>query len=239
MENKKTVIVTGGAKGIGLGIVKMFAENNYNVVVADLDFEMAEASAKEFGGLGVKCDVSNKAEVDEMVAKTVAQFGGVDVLVNNAGIYPNKKFEEMTEADYDKVMDVNVKGTILCSQAALKEMKTGSKIVNIASIASFVAFDGLAHYCASKGAILAMTRVMATELAAKKINVNAVAPGVIETPGTKGMDQATINALMPMIPAGRVGQPEDIAGAVLFLASDHADYVTGQTIIVDGGYTLH
>jgi len=239
MENKKTVIVTGGAKGIGLGIVKMFAENNYNVVVADLDFEMAEASAKEFGGLGVKCDVSNKAEVDEMVAKAVAQFGGVDVLVNNAGIYPNKKFEEMTEADYDKVMDVNVKGTILCSQAALKEMKTGSKIVNIASIASFVAFDGLAHYCASKGAILAMTRVMATELAAKKINVNAVAPGVIETPGTKGMDQATINALMPMIPAGRVGQPEDIAGAVLFLASDHADYVTGQTIIVDGGYTLH
>ncbi|MBN2884320.1 SDR family oxidoreductase, partial [Patescibacteria group bacterium] len=163
----------------------------------------------------------------------------IDILVNNAGIFPFKPFLDMTEADWDKVMDVNLKGTFLCSQAVAKQMKTGGKIVSISSIAAYVGFSGLTHYCASKGGIVAMTRALALELADKKINVNSVAPGAIETPGAStGMTPELKKQTEAMIPWGRMGLPEDIANAVAFLVSDQADYITGQTLIVDGGYTL-
>jgi NAD(P)-dependent dehydrogenase (short-subunit alcohol dehydrogenase family) len=240
----KTVMVTGAANGIGFGIAKIFANNGYNVVISDVDIESAEKGATEIMAegseiLSIKCDVSNKEEVEDLFAKTIARYGEIDVLVNNAGIYPTKKFEDITSADFDTVMNVNLRGTILCSQAAIKTMKPGARIINIASIAAFVGFDNLAHYCASKGAIVAMTRVMALELASKKITVNAIAPGIIATPGTKAelTDQAKAG-LLAAIPLERLGTPDDIAGAALFLASDHASYITGQTIIIDGGYTL-
>ncbi len=214
------------------------------MVISDIDqkdCEKAVAKIQKTGakGLAAQCDVSKKTEVDSLIAKTIKAFGRLDILVNNAGIFPFTPFAEMKEADWDKVIDVNLKSIFLCSQAAIKVMKDGSKIINISSIASFVGFEGLTHYCASKGGVNAMIRALALELAPRKINVNAVAPGAIDTPGASGaMAKEAKNQMLAAIPWKRQGLPEDIANAVVFLASDQADYITGQTIIVDGGWTL-
>jgi len=241
----KIAIVTGAGRGIGRGIALALAEAGAKVVVSDINLEdcekvVGEISGKNGQAFAVKCDVSKKAEVDEMISKTIEKFGQLDILVNNAGIFPFKPFLEMTEEDWDKVLDVNLKSIFLCSQAAAKAMKEGGKIVNISSIAAFVGFEGLTHYCASKGGINAMIRAMALELAKKKINVNAVAPGSIDTPGARQVSQSeeVKKQTLAMIPLERTGQPEDIANLVVFLASEKADYITGQTIIVDGGWTL-
>ncbi|HNS34405.1 MAG TPA: SDR family NAD(P)-dependent oxidoreductase [bacterium] len=238
----KVAIVTGAGQGIGRGIALALAKAKYQVVVSDIDANNCRKVAKELSVLGakslaVKCDVSDKAEVVKLFKQTMKQFGRLDILVNNAGIFPFVAFEQMTEADWDKVIDVNLKSVFLCSQEAAKVMATGGRIINTSSIASVVGFAGLVHYCASKGGVSGMIRAMALELAPKKITVNAVAPGAIETPGASAPDeqkQQTIAA----IPLARMGQPEDIAGAVVFLASEQASYITGQTIIVDGGWTL-
>jgi 3-oxoacyl-[acyl-carrier protein] reductase len=238
----KIAIVTGGRQGIGKGIVLALAQEGCDVVVSDIVLEDCEKVVKEIEkigkkGLAVKCDVSKKEEVDNLISETIKKFGKLDILVNNAGIYPFKPFEQIEESDWDKVIDVNLKSVFLCSQAAIKEMKQGGKIVDISSIASFVGFEGLTHYCASKGAINSMIRALALEVAPKRINVNAVAPGAIDTPGASSPEEQkkqTISA----IPWARMGLPEDIANAVVFLASEKADYITGQTIIVDGGWTL-
>lgn len=238
----KVAIVTGGAMGIGFGIAERLAKTGAKVLIADMNEEEAKASADKLISEGfevksIKVDVSNKADVDKMVETAISEFGKLDILVNNAGIYPFKPFMEMTEEDWDKVMTVNLKGMFLCTQAAAKRMADGSKIVDISSIAGSVGFAGLAHYCASKGGINASIRAIAVELAPKKINVNAVAPGAIETPGAKS-DDTTKQQTISAIPWARMGQPEDIANMVTFLASEKADYITGQTIIVDGGWTL-
>jgi 3-oxoacyl-[acyl-carrier protein] reductase len=239
----KTAIVTGGRQGIGQGIVLALAKEGCNVVVADIileDCKKVVAEIEKIGvrGLAIKCDVSKKEEVDALIAKTIEKFGKLDILVNNAGIYPFVPFAEMKESDWDKVMNVNLKSVFLCSQRAAQEMKQGGKIVNISSIAAFVGFEGLTHYCASKGGINAMIRALALELAPKKINVNAVAPGAIDTPGASGSSAEQTKQTICAIPWARMGVPEDIANAVVFLASEKADYITGQTIIVDGGWTL-
>lgn len=238
----KVAIVTGAGQGIGRGIALELARSKCQVVVSDIDADNCRKVAKELSNLGakslaIKCDVADRAEVAKLFRETMKQFGQLDILVNNAGIFPFVAFDQMTEADWDKVIDVNLKSIFLCSQQAAKEMKAGGRIINISSIASFVGFAGLVHYCASKGGVNSMIRAMALELAPKKITVNAVAPGAIETPGASAPDeqkQQTIAA----IPLARMGQPEDIAGAVVFLASEQASYITGQTIIVDGGWTL-
>jgi 3-oxoacyl-[acyl-carrier protein] reductase len=239
----KTAIVTGGRQGIGRGIVLALAREGCDVVVADIvleDCEKVAREAEELGvkGLAIKCDVSKKDEVDNLISQTVKKFGKIDILVNNAGIYPFVPFERMEEMDWDRVIDVNLKSVFLCSQAAVKEMKKGGKIVNISSIASFVGFEGLTHYCASKGGINSMIRALALELAPKKINVNSVAPGAIDTPGASSGSEEQTKQTVAAIPWARMGLPEDIANAVVFLVSDKADYITGQTIIVDGGWTL-
>lgn len=240
----KVAIVTGGAMGIGLGIVERLTKSGAKVLIADMNEEEAQKSADKLCGEGfevksIKVDVSNKADVDAMVEAAISQFGGLDILVNNAGIYPFKPFMELTEEDWDKLMAVNLTGVFLCSQAAAKKMADGSKIVDISSIAGSVGFAGLAHYCASKGGINASIRAIAVELAAKKINVNAVAPGAIETPGMEaGLNEDAKKQTIAAIPWARMGKPEDIANLVTFLASDKADYITGQTFIVDGGWTL-
>jgi 3-oxoacyl-[acyl-carrier protein] reductase len=243
MTNNKTAIVTGAGQGIGKGIALTLAKEGYNIVVSDINLEEATKVATEITGLGVqslalKCDVSLKTDVDAMVASTIETFGTVNVLVNNAGIYPFKPFEQLSEADWDKVIDVNLKGTYLTNQSASKVMSEGGKIVNISSIASVVGFESLVPYCASKGGINGFTRALALELASKKINVNVVAPGAIETPGAQMPNDDLKNQTIAGIPWKRMGQPEDIANAVVFLASEKADYITGQVIIVDGGYTL-
>lgn len=240
----KVAIVTGAGRGIGRSIALTLAEAGAAVVVTDLnliDCEQVVAEIKDKGGraLAVKCDVSQAEEVAQLMTSTLAEFKQLDILVNNAGIFPFKSFLEMSEEDWEKVMDVNLKSIFLCGQAAAKEMKTGGKIVSISSIAAFVGFSGLTHYCASKGGIVGLTRALALELAEKKINVNSVAPGAIETPGAStGMTPEAKKQTEAMIPWGRMGLPADIANAVAFLVSEQADYITGQTLIVDGGYTL-
>jgi NAD(P)-dependent dehydrogenase (short-subunit alcohol dehydrogenase family) len=246
MFKNKTVIVTGAAKGIGYGIALALAKSGANVVLADMDESSNEKSAKEIEEatkskcMAVKCDVSKKKDADNLVKNAVEKFGEVDILVNNAGIFPYKPFLEMEESDWDKVLDINLKSVFLVSQAAAKVMKEGGKIVSVSSIASLVGFENLTHYCASKGGINGLTRALALELAPKKINVNAVAPGTISTPGAdwESMSEEEMKQTLSLIPWGRIGLPEDIANAVAFLASPQSDYITGQIIVVDGGWTL-
>lgn len=244
MKEKKVVVVTGAGKGIGKGIAQAFAQAGYQVVVSDINYDECLQVATEIEAIGqkaiaVKCDVSLKVEVDNLIEEAINKFGQLDVLVNNAGIFPFQAFAEMTESDWDKVMNVNLKSLFLSSQAAAKKMLAGGKIINISSIAATVGFSGLVHYCASKGGANAMTRALALELAAKKINVNNVAPGAIETPGASGAQTEEVKKqTLSTIPWGRMGQPEDIASAVLFLASPGANYITGQTLIVDGGFVI-
>lgn len=238
----KAALVTGSKQGIGLGIARYLAQAGCKVVLSDLDQagvkEAAENMAAEgFQVLALSGDVSKKEDVKNMVEKTIDKFGKLDILVNNAGVYPFKPFAEMEESDWDQVIDINLKGVYLCCRAAAEVMEPGSKIVNISSIAAFKGFDGLVHYCASKGGVNGFTRALALELAGKQINVNAVAPGAIETPGAS-MDEEQKKQTIAMIPKGRIGTPEDIAKAVGFLASDDADYITGQVLIVDGGWMV-
>ncbi len=238
----KTAIVTGAGQGIGFGIASALASQGCNIVVTDINEQTAKAAAEELkesteNVLYVVCDVTSEAQTKDLVSQTVEKFGSIDILVNNAGIYPFVPFENMTQEDWNKVMDVNLKGVFLCTQQVLKTMKAGGRIINISSIASMIGFEGLVHYCTSKGGINAFTRALALELAPKQITVNAVAPGAISTPGAAMADDVK-EATIKGIPAGRLGDPMDIAGLVVFLASDVAGYITGQVIAVDGGWTL-
>jgi len=245
----RVAIVTGARRGIGRAIALELAKRGAKVTVSDLDEVDCQKVVEEIKTLGsealaVECDVSKRDDVEALVAKTVENFGKVDILVNNAGIAVMKPFLELTEADWDKTLDVNLKGQFLCAQAAAREMvKNGwGRIINIASIASGqvgVGFANIAHYCASKGGITAMTEALAMELTPLGINVNAVGPGVIETAMTKGIldDEATRQGMLARTPKGRFGKPEDVAYLVTFLASEEADYITGATYFVDGGWT--
>lgn len=239
----KVAVVTGAGRGIGRGIALTLAKEGCAVVVSDINQTdclavVAEIEAMGAKALAVQCDVSLKPVVDQLMQTVKEKFGQLDILVNNAGIYPFISFAEMTENDWDKVIDVNLKSIFLCSQAAAKQMQAGGKIINISSIAAFVGFSGLVHYCASKGGMVGLTKALALELAGNKINVNSVAPGAIDTPGASGSPEEVRKQTIAMIPWGRMGTSEDIAAATAFLASAGADYITGQTLIVDGGYTL-
>lgn len=241
----KVAVVTGARRGIGKGIALALSEAGARVVVSDVNDNDCQKVVTELAGdgLAVKCDVTKKSEVDEMVKKTVEEFGKLDILINNAGVVDFKPFLEMTEEEWDRVLRVNLKGQFLCAQAAAKEMVKNNwgRIINIASIASGqvgVGFPQIAHYCASKGGIIAMTEALALELSPQGVNVNAIGPGVIETAMTEGMlaDEPTKQGILARVPKGRVGQPQDIGAAAVFLASDEADYITGATLFVDGGW---
>jgi len=244
----KVAIVTGARRGIGRGIALALAKAGADVTVSDISLEECQKVVEEIEamgrkGLAVKCDVTQKSEVEEMVAQTVKELGKVDILVNNAGIAGMKPFLEMSEEDWDRVLDINLKGQFLCAQAVAKEMakqKCG-RIINIASIAAGqmgIGFAQSVHYCASKGGVTAMTEAMAVEFAQMGINVNAIGPGIIETAMTEGFlaDEQMKQWFLSRIPKKRFGQPEDVAAAAVFLASDEADYITGATLFVDGGW---
>ncbi|OIO63392.1 hypothetical protein COY26_02770 [Candidatus Woesearchaeota archaeon CG_4_10_14_0_2_um_filter_33_10] len=244
----KVAIVTGSRRGIGKAIALALAKAGANIVVSDINLDdcnklVEEIKAINGNALAVKTDVSNPEDVSQMINLTTEKFGKVDILVNNAGIYMQKSLTDVTEQDFDRTLDINLKGVFLCSKAVVPEMiKQGKgKIINIASIAGQVGFANSSAYCASKGAIINITRELALELAQYKINVNAIGPGVIETDMTKDLleDKATKETLLANIPLSRIGKPEDIANAALFLASDNSDYITGITLFVDGGWLTH
>jgi len=244
----KVAIVTGAAKGMGKADSLKLALSGAKVVLSDIDIQGCQLVVEEIKKLrgeaiAVKCDASKKTDIDNVVAETLKKFGKIDILVNNAGIFPFEPFLQMPEQNFEKVIDVNLKGYFLMAQACAKEMvkqKAGS-IVNISSIAMGqvgVGFAGLTHYCASKGGIVAMSEAMALELAPFNIRVNCIAPGAIDTPGasTTNMDAKTMEAMLAPIPMKRKGRAEEIANAVLFLASDESSYMTGSVMVVDGGW---
>jgi len=244
----KVVIITGARRGMGRTHALALAKTGAKVVVADISKEDCEKVVKEIEknrgeAMAIKCDVSKKAEVDKMVQDTVKKWGKVDVLVNNAGICQFKPFLDLTEEDWQKTLDINLKGYFLCAQACAKEMvkQKYGVIVNIASIAMGqvgCGFNTLAHYSASKGGIVAMTETLAQELASYNIRINAVAPGAIETPMVDPLkqDKKTMAATLARIPLHRLGKPEEVSKLVLFLASDESSYMTGATVVVDGGW---
>lgn len=242
-HGNRVVLVTGGGHGIGRAICEIFARNGDRVVIADRSASAAEtvssAIQEEMGveALPVEVDVRDAESVVAAVRQVIERFGQIDVLVNNAGIYPNTLVVEMSEAEWDAVFDTNVKGMFLVSQAVARRMierGAGGRIVNISSGSAKSGRIGAAHYCASKAAVDMFTRVLALELAPHDIVVNAVAPGLIEVPNWS-LSEEYINALIALTPVGRIGQPEDIARAVLYLASAEATFITGSVLAVDGG----
>ncbi|MFA5829858.1 MAG: SDR family NAD(P)-dependent oxidoreductase [Candidatus Gracilibacteria bacterium] len=251
----KTAIVTGGALGIGLGIVYRLAEAGANVVIANnveaaaLD-AVRDLTAKKWNVSEILTDVSKEEDVKKMVEFAVSTYGAVDILVNNAGIYPSVTFANMTLADFEKVINVNLKGVFLCvkyvSEQMIKQGK-GGKIINVTSVdALHPSSIGLAHYDASKHGVWGFTKNVALELAQHKIWVNAIAPGAILTPGTQvpqkentGVDMKKIlEVFMTKIPMHRMGEPDEIGKVALFLASEMSSYMTGSQIVVDGGVLL-
>ncbi|MFH1832938.1 MAG: glucose 1-dehydrogenase [Candidatus Levyibacteriota bacterium] len=242
----KVAIVTGGGSGIGRGIAILFAKEGAKVVVCGRRPEALEETVnliKQNGGEAVLivCDVSNAEQVNALVSQTVQQFGRLDILVNNAGVYIARDALSATEEEWNTTMSIDLKGVWLCSKAAIPQMINGGggKIVNIASIAGLVGFAGSAFYCAAKGAVVNLTREMALDYALKHINVNAIAPGIIDTDMTKPFlqDEQAKKSFLDQTPVGRVGTPEDIAFAAVYLASNESDFVTGHTLVVDGGWT--
>ena len=242
----KVAIITGSQRGIGYGIAEEMAKEGAKIVISDLDLngckKVSEQLAKKYRveSFAVKCDISKKDEVENLIRQTLKKFNRIDILVNNAGVVRFGPLLQKTELDWDLTLDVNLKGTFLCTQAAAKQMvkQKSGKIISIASIAGFVGFDNISDYCASKGGIINMTRELALELSPLGINVNAIAPGVIDTPMTASMlkDQKQRAGLLAQTPLGRVGQPKDIGLAAVYLASSDSDFVTGHTLVVDGGW---
>jgi len=249
-----TAIVTGAAVGIGAAIATRLAEAGSHVVIADRDLQAAELLAKTLGerptgASAVEVDVADENSVHEMVESTVRQRGSVDILVNNAGIYPNAPVLSMSAAEFDRVVDVNLRGVFLCCRRAAQQMVAqgrGGRIINITSVdAIHPSGVGLAHYDASKHGVWGFTKNLALELAPHRIWVNAIAPGGIASPGTAAVmgDNTTgfndlATAFQAGIPMQRLGDPDDIGRVAVFLASDVASYVTGSQLVVDGGSLL-
>lgn len=247
LENK-VAVVTGGAKGIGYAIARRFLEEGARVVIADTDDEAGPAAVDELDGLGriryIECDVGERLDVRNMVAATIDAFGDIDILVNNAAILVKADFLDLDPDDFDRVLRVNLKGALLCSQAVARHMveriKEGGQpgsIVNLSSVNAVFAIPDQVPYSVSKGGLSQLTKVMALSLARHGIRVNAIGPGSI---ATEMLEQVMTNpdvrrTILSRTPLGRIGEPREIAAIAAFLASDQASYVTGQTIYADGG----
>jgi 3-oxoacyl-[acyl-carrier protein] reductase len=242
----KVAIVTGSARGIGKAIASALARHGADVVISDVDEAGARATATEIEGLGrrslaVRCDVSKRDQVEALIASAITTLGRLDILVNNAGITRDTLLVRMSEEQWDLVLDINLKGTFFGCQAAARPMMKAraGKIVNVASITGIIGNAGQANYSASKAGVIALTRTVAKELASRNIQVNAIAPGFIETEMTRDLPEKAREAFLQNIPLGRAGTPEDVAELVCFLASPASSYITGQCITIDGGLTIN
>ncbi len=241
----KVALVTGSGRGIGREIALAFAQEGADVVIWDVNAVDAEKTARDIESLGRKTlsgqvDVTNSTQVEESINKILDKFGKIDILVNNAGITRDNLLMRMSEADWDLVIKVNLKGTFNCTKAVTRPMlkARGGKIINIASIIGIMGNAGQANYAASKAGIIALTKTTAKELASRNITANAVAPGFIDTEMTQKLSEETRAKMLELVPLARMGLPKDIANVCLFLASSDAGYITGQTIVVDGGMVM-
>ncbi|MFN3466837.1 MAG: SDR family NAD(P)-dependent oxidoreductase [Candidatus Brocadiales bacterium] len=243
----KVAIVTGASRGLGRSMAMALAEVGANIVLVSRGREKLEEAAKEIADFGVKtlpvvADVTRAEEVEAVVSSTLEKFGKIDILVNNVGTYTEKPIVESTLEDWHSLMNTNLTSTYLCSRAVGKYMveRQRGKVINMAAALGALGVKNASAYCASKGGVIQLTRALAVEWARYNINVNAIAPGAMETEITKVMleDPAVRKAVTGKIPLKRIGQPGDLAGVVIFLASAASDYVTGQTVFVDGGFSI-
>ena len=241
----KVALITGAGRGIGREIALLFAQEGSILAICDINLESAEATAKEIEALGrqalgIAADVTSVASVEETINKILDKFSKIDILVNNAGITKDNLILRMSEEDWDKVLSVNLKGAFNCIKVLSRHMikKRYGRIVNIASVIGIMGNAGQANYAASKGGLIALTKSLAKELASRNINVNAVAPGFIQTAMTDKLSEDYRKQMLGAIPLRKLGTPHDVAKACLFLAGPESDYITGQVIVVDGGLTM-
>jgi len=241
----KVALITGGARGIGQAIAMTFAGEGADIVVADVNLEVAQKTASEIEALGRKAlalemDVTDYAQVEAGVNKILDKFAKVDILVNNAGITKDNLILRMSQGEWDAVINVNLKGTFNCIKAVSRPMikQRSGKIVSIASIIGLMGNAGQANYAASKAGIIALTKTVAKELASRNVNANAVAPGFIQTEMTAKLPEAVKAKMLEAIHLAKLGTPQDVANLCLFLASEEANYITGQVITVDGGMVM-
>jgi 3-oxoacyl-[acyl-carrier protein] reductase len=241
----KVAVITGGARGIGKTIALTFAREGAHIAAVDVnkdELDKACLQIKAMGreALGLVADVTDYAQVEEAVNKILDKFAKVDILVNNAGITKDNLILRMSQADWDAVLNVNLKGTFNLTRAVSRPMikQRGGRIINIASIIGIIGNPGQANYSASKAGIIALTKTAAKELASRNINVNAIAPGFIQTEMTAKLPEDLKAKMLGVIPLNRFGTPEDVAAACVFLASEESGYITGQTIVVDGGMVM-
>ena len=241
----KVSVVTGGARGIGREIALLFAKNGSDIALLDVNADALEVTRKEIESLGRSClvavvDVTKGVEVDLFIQKTLDKFKKIDILVNNAGITRDGLIVRMSEADWDAVLGVNLKGAFNCTRAVSKIMmkQRDGRIVNMASIIGIMGNAGQANYAASKGGLIAFTKTVAKELASRNIRANAIAPGFIQTEMTAKLTEVVKSEMLKHIPLGKLGLPADVANLALFLASDNSAYITGQVVQVDGGMVM-
>lgn len=243
----KVVLVTGGSRGMGAAILEAFARAGAMCIVNFLDDPSgenrrdAETTSERLRGLGatahlLDADVSSYEQVEALMKRVMDTAGGLDVLVNNAGILRDRTVKKMTEAEWHGVIQTNLDGVFYCSKFGAEVLRDNGRIVNIASISGVVGFHGQANYAAAKAGVIALTKVLSKELARRGITVNAVAPGVIQTPMLGGLKAEVLAEYAKQIPVGRVGRPDDVANAVLFFASEESGYITGQTLPITGGW---
>ena len=242
----KVALVTGGAQGIGRTLCLALAQAGADIGVADILLAPAEQTSTEIQAMGhkalaIEADVSQAASVRAMVAACVSDLGKLDILVNNAGVFPIAVVAMMSEADWAKVMNINLTGVFLCCQAALGPLRQSEsgRIINLASVSGLVGAVGMAHYAASKAGVIGFTKSLAREIAPDGITVNAIAPGIILTEQARhNFPASSLAAYTTQVPLGRLGSPDDLSGMVVFLASTAASYITGQVYAIDGGYTM-